>query len=153
MDQLDVAAFWAAFCEARGIVQVGDAKVTFFGDGPAQQDALCALVMAGRKRATASLACWYGPGRAMPAVGDFFVVVDGGGRARGVIELVTVEERRFCDVDAAFAAEEGEGDGSLAYWVAEHRRFFEAELAREGLAFAVTARVVCERFRLVWAPA
>jgi uncharacterized protein YhfF len=69
-----------------------------------------------------------------------------------VIETVSVFEAAFREVDAAFAADEGEGDGSLAYWRAEHRRFFTSELIREGLVFAEDVRVVCERFRLVWVP-
>lgn len=146
----DVKEFWVAFCAATSAV--GDVpRVTRFGDGQAQQDELCGLVLAGRKRATAGLALWYGYERELaPKVGDLSLVADGGGVARCVIECVEVAEMAFCDVDAAFAADEGEGDGSLAYWLAEHRRFFAAELGREGLAFAPTVRVVCERFRLLW---
>jgi uncharacterized protein YhfF len=115
------------------------------------QDELCALVLAGRKRGTASLALWYGAERTcLPKAGELRVVVDGGGAPRCVIEILEVEERRFCDVDADFAAVEGEGDGSLAYWRLEHERFFAAELASEGLPFSAAVRVVLERFRVVW---
>jgi len=68
-----------------------------------------------------------------------------------VIEILAVEERRFCDVDEAFAAVEGEGDGSLDDWRREHHRFFAAELAAEGLGFSEEVKVVLERFRVVWA--
>ena len=40
----------------------------------------------------------------------------GAAQPRCVIETTEVTYRRFDDVDAAFAYEEGEGDRSLAYW-------------------------------------
>ncbi len=80
------------------------------------------------------------------------MVSDGAGAARCVIEITSVFEARFCDADEAFVAAEGEGDGSLSYWLREHERFFSAELAAEGLAFSLNVRVMFERFRLVWAP-
>jgi uncharacterized protein YhfF len=143
---MTVDEFWAATGLAGPVP-----GVTAFGAGVAQQDELCALVLSGRKRATASLAFWYGYERELaPKPGDLQIILDGAGEPRGVIETVAVLEAAFCDVDAAFAAEEGEGDGSLAYWREEHRRFFAADLAREGLVFSEEVRVVCERFRLVW---
>jgi len=148
----DIAAFWAAFCQARGITREVPG-VTRFGDGRAQQDELCGLVLAGRKRATAGLALWYGYERELaPKPGELSIVVDGGGVPRCVIECVEVFETAFCEVEAAFAAEEGEGDGSLAYWKAEHERFFAAELAREGLAFSESVRLIFEIFRVAWQP-
>jgi uncharacterized protein YhfF len=50
----------------------------------------------------------------------------------------------FGDVDQAFAFDEGEGDRSLAYWRAAHRRYF----SRQG-TFAPDMLLNCERFRLV----
>lgn len=145
--------FWRAFCAAAGGESKAMAGVAAFGDSAAQQDELCRLVGSGRKCATASLALWYGPGReTAPRAGDLLVVLDGAGAARCVIEITSVFEARFCDADEAFAAAEGEGDGSLSYWLREHQRFFSAELAAEGLAFSPNVRVMFERFRLVWAP-
>jgi len=43
-------------------------------------------------------------------------VLDGRANPRCVIESIEVTYRRYNDVDAAFAYEEGEGDRSLAYW-------------------------------------
>jgi len=147
-----VVQFWQAFCARTGATGAMPGT-TRFGDGAGQQDALCALVLSGRKRATASLALWYGYERERaPEPGTLQIVLDGSGAPRGVIETVSVFEAAFREVDAAFAADEGEGDGSLAYWRAEHRRFFSGELAREGLAFTEDVRVLCERVRLVWVP-
>ncbi len=145
-----VGAFWEACCRATG--REGPCpQVTCFGESGAMQDELCGLVLAGVKRGTASLARWYGPGREIsPKVGELRVVVDGGGTPRCVIEILQVEERRFCDVDDGFAAMEGEGDGSLDYWRREHERFFAAALAAEREAFSTQIEVVLERFRVVW---
>jgi len=147
-----IEEFWRQCCAARGVTAPCPG-VTEFGDSPAMQDELSALVVAGVKRATASLARWYGEGAApWPQPGDTWIFTDGGGVPRGVYETVAVSVTPFAEVDASFAAEEGEGDKSLAYWRASHRRFFTDELAREGLAFSEEMPVVLERFRLLWAP-
>jgi uncharacterized protein YhfF len=61
-----------------------------------------------------------------------------------VIETVELTQRRFPDVDAAFAHDEGEGDRSLAYWRRAHERYFR----RRG-QFAPDMLLWCERFRLL----
>jgi len=140
------AAFWAEFRKTHpGPDEIPN--TTVFGDSPAQQDELCALILAGQKRATASLAQWYGEGgEKMPEPGDYAIILDGAGIPRGVIQTTEVEILPFNQVQAAFAAEEGEGDGSLAHWQSEHRRFFTAETG----IFAEDAQIVCERFTLLW---
>ena len=72
------------------------------------------------------------------------VLNDSTGRSRAVLETVSLEKQRFCDVDEAWAQAEGEGDGSLDYWRRAHRAFFE----REG-GFAPDMELWCERFRVV----
>ena len=63
-----------------------------------------------------------------------------------VIRTVSVEVRRFAQVDERFAWIEGEGDRSLEYWRAEHVRFFEAE----GRPVDDDTPVVLETFELLW---
>ncbi len=48
-----------------------------------------------------------------------------------------------------FAADEGEGDLSLAYWREAHRNFFGRVCARLGLDFSERIEVVAERFRVM----
>lgn len=116
-----------------------------FGDNPALADELLALVLAGRKTATCGALRDFGPGLdVMPELGRRDVVLDGRGRPAAVIETLEVTVRRFHEVDAGFAAEEGEGDGSLESWRRDHETYF----ARNG-GFAPDMEVVCERFRLV----
>jgi uncharacterized protein YhfF len=111
-----------------------------FGDGPELADELLELVMNGVKTATCSTEDE--PNTSTP--GERWIVLDGRGEPRCVIETTEVSYRRFGEVDAAFAYEEGEGDRSLAYWRDAHRRYF----GRQG-KFSEDMMLMCERFRLV----
>ncbi len=115
-----------------------------FGDSPALANELLALVLDGKKTATCS--AWdaaEADGEIMKP-GDLSVAQDGGGRDACVIETVEVTKRRFCDVDAVFAFEEGEDDSTLESWRAGHRRYFE----RNG-GWSDEMWLACERFRVV----
>ena len=111
-----------------------------FGDSPALADELAALVLAGVKCATCSAAS-EGP---QTEVGKHMVVLNGSGQPVAVIETIELTQRRFNEVDAAFAYDEGEGDRSLAYWRDAHRRYF----TRLG-QFSEDMLLYCERFRVV----
>jgi uncharacterized protein YhfF len=111
-----------------------------FGDGPALADELSALVLEGRKTAT----CWAASDGLPAEIGKRMVMLDGAGRPRAVIETVELTQRRFDEVDAAFAHDEGEGDRSLASWREGHRVYF----TRRG-QYAPDMLLWCERFRVV----
>ena len=111
-----------------------------FGDGPALADELLDLVMKGVKTATCSTEDE--PNTSTP--GERWIVLDGRGTPACVIETIDVSYRRYNEVDAAFAHEEGEGDRSLAYWRSAHRNYF----GRQG-RFSEDMMLMCERFRLV----
>lgn len=119
--------------------------VTFaFGDSPELADELLALVLSGRKTATCGALRDFGGDEPVPEVGRRDVVLDGQGRRAAVIETVEAIQRRFDEVDAEFAAAEGEGDLSYEYWRQAHEAYF----ARNG-GYAPDMILVCERFRLV----
>jgi uncharacterized protein YhfF len=111
-----------------------------FGDSPELAAELSALVLAGVKTAT----CWAVSEGQLTHVGKRMVMLDGEGRPAAVIETVELTRKRFEDVDAAFAFDEGEGDRSLAWWRAAHQRYF----TRRG-TFAPGMDLWCERFRIV----
>jgi uncharacterized protein YhfF len=111
-----------------------------FGDSPALADELLELVLAGVKTATCSTEDE--PNTSTP--GERWIVLDGRGMPRCVIESTEVIYRRYREVDAIFAFDEGEGDRSLAYWREAHRRYF----GRQG-KFSEDMMLMCERFRLV----
>jgi len=106
------------------------------------EERLAALVIAGRKRATV----WDGR-EENPTVPGMAWAVMAGGRAVAVIETVSVGRRRFSAIDAEFAATEGEGDGSLAFWRAAHEAYF-----RKAGSFDPDMWLWCEVFRLVAVP-
>jgi uncharacterized protein YhfF len=112
-----------------------------FGDSPELADELLALVLSGTKRAT----CWAeSQGLLSAEVGKAMVVLDGQGVPRAVVRTIELTKRRFDEVDAAFAHDEGEGDRSLPYWREAHRRYF-TRLGR----YAPDMMLWCERFELV----
>jgi uncharacterized protein YhfF len=111
-----------------------------FGDSPALADELLELVLSGTKVATCSTEDE--PNISKP--GERWIVLDGRGNPRCVIESTEVSFRRYGEVDAAFAYDEGEGDRSLAYWRSAHRRYF----GRLG-KFSEDMMLMCERFRLI----
>jgi uncharacterized protein YhfF len=111
-----------------------------FGDNPTLADELLDLVMKGIKTATCSTEDE--PNTSSP--GERWVVLDSRGDPRCVIETTEVTYRKFGEVDAGFAHDEGEGDRSLAYWRDAHRRYF-GRLGR----FSEDMTLMCERFRLI----
>jgi len=111
-----------------------------FGDNPALADELVELVIKGIKTATCSTEDE--PNTSAP--GERWVVLDGCAEPRCVIETIEVTYRRFSEVDAAFAHDEGEGDRSLAYWRSAHQSYF-GRLGR----YSDDMMLMCERFRLV----
>jgi len=149
------AAFWRSYLRQlppghpHGETEVY--SVFAFDDTPAVSDKLAALVLAGRKKATASLPIQSeAEGMRLPAAGDLSIVTLGDGTPVAIIETTDVRLVPFGAVDAAFAAEEGEGDLSLAWWRAAHTRFFGRVVARLGGTLDDTSVVVCERFRLLF---
>lgn len=111
-----------------------------FGDSAALADQLLELVLKRVKTATCSTEDE--PNTSSP--GERWVVLDGRGEPRCVIETTEVTYRKFMEVDAAFAHDEGEGDRSLLFWREAHRMYF----GRLG-KFSEDMTLMCERFQLV----
>ena len=143
-------AFWREFMPDPGIPYV----VVAFGDGPALATELAELVVAGTKRATASLLRDYDHApEALPRVGDFVVVVDGGGAPRCIYRTTEVRIGPLVSVDARFARDEGEGDRTRDGWLAAHRGYFARQARRDGFEMRDDIATVFERFEVVWPPA
>jgi uncharacterized protein YhfF len=147
----EIEAFWAACRKAAGLKH-DDYVVVRMGDGPELADELVELILAGRKRATASLARDYEGDEPLPKVGDHVVVVDGAGTPRCVWRTTEITVKPLIEVDDAFAWDEGEGDRSRAFWLDAHRRFFTRQAAREGFTMHDRIGTVFERFVVIWPP-
>ena len=150
----DTDAFFRAFL-ADAKVHAERYEVVAFGDSPAMAGELLELVLAGVKRATASLARDYAGGggaseEPLPAVGDLVVVVDGRNKPRCVWRTTDIEVKPLIAVDDAFAFDEGEGDRTRDDWLAGHRADFQRQAERDGFEFHDEIETVFERFTIVW---
>ncbi|NVN04661.1 ASCH domain-containing protein [Asaia spathodeae] len=112
-----------------------------FGDSPALADELLDLVLRGLKTGT----CWAASDGQQTRIGKLSVVCDGRDQPRAITQTRSLEKRRYCDVGEDFAAKEGEGDRSLAYWRREHERYF-----RRLNQFSETMELWCEEFAVVF---
>ena len=122
-----------------------------WGDGPTLADELGTLILQGIKTATCSaLWEWEAEGNPIPQPGLITVVLNGRGEPLCIVETVEVSIRKYNEVDADFAREEGEGDLSLNYWSAAHRIFFSRVLPKFGKEFSEEMPLVCERFKVIY---
>ena len=86
--------------------------------------------------------------RRRPRTGDLSIVTTWQGEPLCVIETTAVTVQAFEDVEATFAA--AEGDGSLRHWREVHWAYFARVCDRLGRPPTTRMAVVCERFRVVY---
>ena len=123
-------------------------EVFHFGDSQQSSNSLASLVLEGKKRATTSLLLEDESSDSLPKVGELAIVTNWYGEPLCIIETSSVEVKPFKDVDADFAAAEGEGDGSLSYWQAVHWKFFKSLCKTIGRSPEML--VICEQFHVVF---
>jgi uncharacterized protein YhfF len=141
--------FWQAYVQHAGHVGV-DYVVVAFGDNPDMATELAALVVNGIKRATASLVRDFSlPDNPLPKVGDFVVIIDGTGTPQCIYRTTEIEIKPLIAADERFAWDEGEGDRTLDYWLAAHRRYFGRQAAKIGFKMHDDIETVFERFEVV----
>ena len=146
-----VEQYWRAFCLANSVDVAEPYQVWHFGNTSEMAVELAALVLAGKKTATASSQNMneLQPDEA-PQPEGYSVVTDFAGDPLCVIQTVEIAYLPFDEVDAAFAADEGEGDLSLTYWRRVHRDYFGLEAERHGFEFTERSVICCERFRVLF---
>lgn len=113
---------------------------------------VCAdLILKGEKTASCSMDYWYShKGETMPEIGHLLVVTDWQGEPKCIVEITSVEKCRYKDVTQEFAAAEGEGDKTLAWWHQAHWRFFSLECEELGIEPTEDMLLVLERFKVVY---
>ncbi|ROR66910.1 uncharacterized protein YhfF [Agrococcus jenensis] len=149
------AELWRAYAAARpeAVAASPEHTVEHFGDSERLADALLDIVLRGRKRATAELvADFLARGDDVPRIGSHWIACDGRGVPTIIIRSVELRVGPFGSADAAFAADEGEDDGSLGSWRREHRRYWQRTAAARGAEWSEDDEIVFERFRVVWPP-
>lgn len=148
-------AFWLAYLEAAppGMHQRTYFEAFQFGAGRSMADQVAHLVLDGIKTATSDL-IWHMEWNQKPRwnVGDEHIVLNGSWQPVCVIRTTELEEKRFCDVDEAFAYDYGEGARTLEWW-REHLYAWYANQCREmGVQPTEEMPLLCERFEVAFAP-
>ena len=95
----------------------GRVTVDGYGDSPELSESLLALIRSGQKRAGTSLLWTMEEEKdTVPQVGDIALVVNHLNQPALICRNTQVDIVPYNQVTAQYAAIEGEGDGSLAYW-------------------------------------
>jgi uncharacterized protein YhfF len=150
-DRARVADFWLDYCHAVKLSENTPYQAWHFGDSRQLAHELVELVLHGPKRATAGLGFVTDALPHTAAVPDgYSVVTEIDGTPRAVIRTTGLERRKFSDVDAAFAWDEGEGDRTLDDWKQGHWSYFSRECESLGRAMSEDAEVCLERFELLY---
>jgi len=135
----------------RGIaLPPGPVHADGYGDSAELSRELLALIRCGRKRAGTGLlwACQH-DGEHIAQAGDIEIVVDHLHAPALVTRVVSSEVIPYEQVSAEYAAIEGEGDGSLAYWRQAHWNFFARECKRIGREPTASMPVICSVFEVL----
>lgn len=112
-------------------------------------EGLVDLILTGKKSATSTL-LWEieHESAPMPYEGLFEALLSFSNEFLGVIETVRVEVVPFCNVTGEYAALEGEGDSSLAYWRFVHWEIFRSVCMNIERTPILGMPVVCQEFKL-----
>lgn len=142
--------FWQAYLETLPAKHPHRFQATpsawAFGYGEAMADSLAQLVLKGIKTATC---CRYQGENVLEEAG-LSIILDGRAQPVCLIDTYEITVRRYCDIDAAWAKAEGEGDLSLEYWQKAHWKFFSEEGKLEGYSVSEDMLLMCERFRVLY---
>ncbi len=154
MDHAQIEAYWQQYLatlpadhphRTRGYVPEA------LGDNPDLANRLGALIVNGTKTGTCSaLWEWEAESKPITEVGLLTIVLDGNDKPLCIIETTEVWIQPYDQVNADFAAAEGEGDRSLDYWRQAHWNFFSRTLAKIGREPSRDMPLVCERFRIIY---
>ena len=155
MTQGTIEAYWHRFLSS--LPEKSPYRATSYvaegwGDSPALADELGALIVQGTKTATCSAVWeWEAEGNPIPQPGLITIALDGRGEPLCIVETVEITVRKYNEVDATFARDEGEGDLSLEYWREAHRNYFSRVLPKKtDKEFSEEMPLVCERFRVIY---
>lgn len=151
MTALPSVACLIAQLAAQGIrLPPGPVHADGYGDTPEISEYCLGLIRAGRKRAgTGLLWAYEHDGQHVAQAGDLEIAVDHRQRPVIVTRILSSKVVPYCEVTAEYAAIEGEGDGSLAYWRTAHWEFFSRECRRIGRAPAESMPVICTVFEVL----
>lgn len=138
-----VKSYWKNFLGTRPDLKNHPFDAWSFGGNA---DLLLSLVLEGKKTATSSLLSVYQDGSVpMPKPDSYSIILNSFGEPKCVVHLIETKIKKFCEMDAEHAFEEGEGDRSLEYWRKVHLEFFSAYPD-----FNQNSEILCEKFKVVF---
>jgi uncharacterized protein YhfF len=152
-----IREFWNTFLKADSCPNDANERfdVSFrIGSTDEVADEGARLILCGEKTATSSLLWDYTEsGKPLPYVGAFSVLENGRRNPVCVIETTWVEIIPFDKVDAKFAHEYSESDGTLEGWRQMFWEYYVDDCLKKGRKMSREAPLVCERFRVIFRPA
>ena len=83
-------------------------------------------------------------------MGDLAIFTSWQGQPLGIIENIAVTISPFNQITEEYAALEGEGDKSLAYWQRVHWDYYQRELEGSDYQCHPEMPLVCEQFKLIF---
>lgn len=142
---------WSRFCRESDVdMDTPYDSWAFCGGGPIA-DTLAALVLEGRKTATAgALIAYESEGEPLPTPGCYSVFLYDDGQAAGIIRDTKVSLVPFNEVSEDHAYKEGEGERTLEEWRKIHKEAFSLDYHAVGKEFDEKGICVLEEFELVY---
>ena len=154
MEHESVRQMWNTYLESIGENSANTNKKYnswHFCDNEIDANELAELVLEGTKKATASLYLSYEYEKdELPKKEDLNIIINWNGVAQCILQTTNVDIVPYKDVTEEFAATEGEGDKSLAYWKRAHWNYFSSEMKKIGMEPNEDMLVVCEKFEVVY---
>lgn len=151
-DLAAIEALWNTFKDENPAYRQAETPPCYyFCDNKKDADDCAELVGRGIKQATTHALSWFQTNKeALPAPGDLAIVTDWDGTPRAIIKTTKVEIVQFKDITPEYAAIEGEGDKSLAYWKEVHWSYYARELRDYHVEPTADMELVCEYFETIW---
>ncbi|MEJ5054186.1 ASCH domain-containing protein [Sphingobacterium sp. MYb382] len=130
-----IEIYWKSFQAANLAFQDSEMPMHYYyGDNKAVADECAELVRCKIKQATSPSRWWFEThNEVLPKPGDVAIVTNWAGEPKAIVRTTKVEVLPFNAIDADYAAIEGEGDKSLAYWKKEHWHYYSKEMQKYGL--------------------
>ena len=145
-----IADLIARFNQQSGRALV-DLPAWYFCDNERDANECATLVLKGIKQATTSSLYWFKiNNETLPQVGDLAIFTSWQGQPLGIIENIAVTISPFNQITEEYAALEGEGDKSLAYWQRVHWDYYQRELEGSDYQCHPEMPLVCEQFKLIF---
>ncbi len=149
-----IETFWRSFINSDSCPNnANDLFQASYQTGSDENDANegAKLILRGEKTATSTL-LWglEENNEPLPKVGDLCVIKDGSENPVCIVQTTWVETIQFGEVDADFARDYSETDGTLEGWIKIFREYYSEECTAMNRELTEETPLVCERFQIIY---